>query len=57
MVVEGSTLSNSDWYNVSNVYKYTNLSNTEGYVITGYHPYIRLSFTSSLGSISNILAR
>jgi hypothetical protein len=56
VTVEGSTVSDADWYPITTV-AYSNNSTTQGYVVQGYHPYVRMSFTSNAGAVTNILAR
>ncbi len=55
--IQGSTLPDSEWYNIGNVYTYLGNTETTGYTINGYHPYLRLQFVSTQGNITQILAR
>ena len=57
VIVEGSTLPDGSWYTIGNVNQYTNYTDTEGYVVNGYHPYIRMKFSSTYGTVDDILAR
>lgn len=57
ILIQGSTISDSDWYNVSDNFTYANANSTIGLVVEGYHPYIRMQFSSNSGEVSNILAR
>lgn len=57
VIVQGSTLPDSDWYNIGNVHNYANKSGSVGYTIEGYHPYIRVEFQSTAGDVTEILAR
>lgn len=55
--IQGSTVPDSDWYDIESPHSYLNSTDTDGYVINGYHPYIRLKFVSTQGNITKILAR
>lgn len=55
--VQGSTIPNSDWYDIGEPSTYLETTETDIHTITGYHPYVRLQFTSTLGNVSKILAR
>lgn len=55
--IQGSTLPDSDWYNIGNSYPYLDNTGSEGYIIDGFHPYIRLKFVSTQGDVTQILAR
>lgn len=55
--VQGSTLPDSDWYNIGDSYPYLDNTGSEGYVIQGYHPYVRVKFVSTQGDVTQILAR
>lgn len=55
--IQGSTLPNSEWYDISNAYTYLSATQADGYTITGFHPYVRLKFVSTQGNITQILAR
>jgi len=57
VLIEGSTIGNTDWYAISNVFSYANTTETLHYNITGFHPYIRMAFVSNAGVVTNILAR
>lgn len=55
--IQGSTVADSDWYNIGNVYQYLDETKSDGYIIEGYHPYVRLKFVSTQGDVTQILAR
>jgi len=55
--VQGSTVADSDWYNIGNVYQYISETTCDGYIIKGFHPYVRLQFVSTQGDVTQILAR
>lgn len=55
--VQGSTVPNSDWYDIGSVSTYLETTESDVYTINGYHPYVRLEFTSTLGNVNKILAR
>lgn len=55
--VQGSTVPNSDWYDIGSASTYLETTESDVYTINGYHPYVRLEFTSTLGNVSKILAR
>jgi hypothetical protein len=57
VMVEGSTVGNSNWYPVSNLFNYANATNTFYYNVNGFHPFIRIAFVSNAGVVTNILAR
>lgn len=55
--IQGSTLPDADFYNIGEVFTYSNVTSTVGYNVEGYHPYIRIKFQSTNGSVDKILAR
>lgn len=55
--IQGSTLPDSEWYNIDNVHTYLNSTESDGYIVNGYHPYVRLQFVSTQGNVTKILAR
>lgn len=55
--VQGSTLGDSEWYNIGNSYPYLDNTGSEGYVVEGFHPFIRVKFVSTQGDVTQILAR
>lgn len=55
--IEGSTIVNGDWYDITTSNVYSNVTDTEGWTVKGFHPYIRMVFTSNAGVVTNILAR
>ena len=57
VLIEGSTIGNTDWYAISNVFSYANTTETLHYNITGFHPFIRMAFVSNAGVVTNVLAR
>lgn len=56
IVIQGSTLVDSDWYNLMDV-EHIDATTTVGYTVSGYHPYIRLEFISNIGNVDSILVR
>jgi hypothetical protein len=57
VLIEGSTIGNTDWYPISTIYSYTDETDTFHYNVNGYHPFIRVGFVSNAGAVTNILAR
>lgn len=55
--VQGSSVIDSDWYDVSPTYTYTSDSEAKSYVIEGFHVYLRLVFVSTQGDIARVLVR
>lgn len=55
--IQGSTLPDSDWYNIGNVNQYLSETKCDGYIIKGFHPYVRVQFVSTQGDVTQILAR
>ena len=56
-VIQGSSIVDNDWYDITTTETVANVTQTVGYVIQGYHPYIRMQFTSNSGVVTNILTR
>jgi hypothetical protein len=56
-VIQGSSLGDADWYDITTTDDVANSTQTVGYTIQGYHPYIRMAFTSNSGAVANILTR
>ena len=56
-VIQGSTLGDADWYDITTTDDVANNTQTVGYTIQGFHPYIRMAFTSNSGAVANILTR
>jgi len=56
-VIQGSSLVDADWYDITTTEDVANNTQTVGYVIQGFHPYIRMAFTSNSGAVANILTR
>jgi len=58
VTIQGSTNGTSNWYDIDD-YEYNNSSVTGsyGYTIVGFHPYVKIKFDSSVGNVTNILAR
>ena len=57
VLIEGSTIGNTDWYPISTIYSYTEITDTFHYNVNGFHPFIRMGFVSNAGVVTNILAR
>jgi hypothetical protein len=55
--VQGSTVLDTNWYNIGPNVTFTHDSLTVGQTIEGAHPYVRLKFVSTSGNITQILAR
>lgn len=55
--IQGSSIVDNDWYDITTTETVSNVSQTVGYVIQGFHPYIRMQFTSNSGAVANILTR
>ena len=56
-VIQGSSLVDADWYDITTTEDVANNTQTVGYVIQGFHPYVRMAFTSNSGAVANILTR
>jgi hypothetical protein len=60
VTLQGSTNGTSDWYDIDSM-TYNDIdypeSGSQVYTINGYHPYIQIKFDSTIGNITNILAR
>jgi hypothetical protein len=54
---QGSTLVDSDWYNIGDVMNCTNITDARYYNLTGFHPYFRIKFFRTTGDVSNIYLR
>jgi hypothetical protein len=55
--IQGSSIVDNDWYDITTTEEVANVTQTVGYVIQGFHPYIRMQFTSNAGAVTNILTR
>lgn len=55
--VQGSTLPDSGWYDIGDIYTYLDATETAGYTVEGFHPYIRVQFVSTQGTVTGLLAR
>lgn len=55
--VQGSTLPDSNWYNIGDIYTYLDATETAGYTVEGFHPYLRVQFVSTQGNVTGLLAR
>lgn len=55
--IQGSTNGTSHWYTIEEFEYVDPVTGSEGHAITGYHPYIRIMFESTVGNVTNILAR
>lgn len=55
--IQGSTLPDTDWYDIGSEHTYTNSSESVSYNVEGYHPYIRLEFLKQNGSVEKLLVR
>ena len=60
VTIRGSTNGTSHWYDIES-FDYSDVdypvTGSEGYTLTGYHPYVQLKFDSTVGKVTNILAR
>ena len=56
-IIQGSSIVDNDWYDITTTEEVANVTQTVGYVIQGFHPYIRMQFTSNAGAVTNILTR
>lgn len=57
VVIEGSTISDNDWYPITIDPLLANVTETRGYTVRGFHPYIRMQFVSNAGAVTNVLVR
>ena len=55
--IQGSSIVDNDWYDITTTAEVSNVTQTVGYVIEGFHPYVRMQFTSNAGAVTNILTR
>lgn len=55
--IQGSSIVDGDWYDITTTEEVSNVTQTVGYVVQGFHPYIRMGFTSNAGAVANILTR
>ena len=55
--IQGSTTGTSNWYDIEKFEYPSPTTDTEGYIVNGYHPYVQLKFESTVGNVTNILAR
>jgi hypothetical protein len=60
VTIQGSTNGTSNWYDIE-MFDYTDpttpTTGSEGYTVEGYHPYINVKFDSTIGNVTNIIAR
>ena len=57
IVIQGSTIIDSGWYDIETIGTFVEDSNTAAYTVDGFHPYIRLQFNGTNGDITKILVR
>lgn len=57
VTILGSSIVDSDWYEITTDTELANVSDTKGYTIHGFHPYVKVEFSSNSGAVTNILAR
>ena len=57
VIIQGSTIPDSEWYTIIESDNYSNITDTKGYTIYGYHPFVRMQFNSEQGEVSHILVR
>lgn len=57
VVIQGSTIPDGYWYDITIDEDFDNTTDTRGYTIRGFHPYVRVEFNSDNGEVTNILAR
>lgn len=55
--IQGTTIPQSEWYNIGNSISLSNVTGSHGFVVDGFHPYLRLEFVSTQGNVTQILAR
>jgi hypothetical protein len=55
--IQGSTIPDTDWYDIGPIHTYDNSSSCDSYNIEGFHPYLRVQINSESGSIDKILVR
>jgi hypothetical protein len=60
VTIQGSTNGTSDWYDIL-AFDYSDptypMMGSKGYSIVGYHPYVHVKFDSTIGNVTNIIAR
>jgi hypothetical protein len=55
--VQGSTIPDNDWYDITEPTVYLDQSTTDYYTVNGYHPYVRLQFQCTQGDVTSLLVR
>ena len=55
--IQGSTVADVDWYDISTLTTYTNKIDCGSVNITGFHPYMRVKFVSTGGDATQIYTR
>ena len=55
--IQGSTIPDNDWYDITESDPYLSHSDTDYYTIAGYHPFVRLQFQCTQGNVTDILVR
>jgi len=55
--IQGSTVVDTDWYDIGDVETYTEQLDCTNYTITGFHPYMRFKFVSTAGDATHIYTR
>ena len=57
VIVQGSTISTADWYDIYSTTYSSVTTDTLGYTVSGFHPFIRIKFDGNVGDVGTILAR
>jgi hypothetical protein len=55
--IQGSSVADTDWYDIEGTTTYTNQIECDNFNIIGYHPYMRFKFVSTGGDATQIYTR
>ncbi len=55
--IQGSSVADTDWYDIDSPATYTNKTECTSFNIIGYHPYMRVKFVSTGGDATQIYTR
>lgn len=55
--IQGSTLSDTDWYDIEGPTTYTEQNECDNFNIIGFHPYMRFKFVNTGGDATHIYTR
>lgn len=55
--VQGSTIPDNDWYDITEGETYIGQSMTTYYTVQGFHPFVRMQFQCTQGNVTDVLVR